>query len=59
MRAHWRGWRDPAESVSFLPALLDAVGGGKQVQFIYLREQGEAAERIAQSLGLMAKGSTW
>jgi predicted DNA-binding transcriptional regulator YafY len=54
-----RGWRDPAESVSCLPVLLDAVWRGKQVRFIYARELCDAAERTVHPLGLVAKGSTW
>jgi predicted DNA-binding transcriptional regulator YafY len=54
-----RGWRDPAESVSCLPVLLDAVWRGKQVRFLYARELCDAAERTGHPLGLVAKGSTW
>ena len=54
-----RGWRDPAESISCLPALLDAVWRGRQLQFVYAREGCEAAERNGDPLGLVAKGSTW
>src|SRR5215472_5134842 len=54
-----RGWRDPAESVSCLPVLLDAVWRGKQVRFVYARELCDASERSGHPLGLVAKGSTW
>jgi predicted DNA-binding transcriptional regulator YafY len=54
-----RGWRDPAESISCLPVLLDAVWRGRQLQFAYAREGCEAAERRGDPLGLVAKGSTW
>jgi predicted DNA-binding transcriptional regulator YafY len=54
-----RGWRDPAESVSCLPILLDAVWRGKQVRLVYARELCDAAERTGHPLGLVAKGSTW
>jgi predicted DNA-binding transcriptional regulator YafY len=54
-----RGWRDPAESVSCLPVMLDAVWRGKQVRFVYARELCDATERTADPLGLVAKGSTW
>jgi len=54
-----RGWRDPAESFSCLPVLLDAVWRGKQVRFLYARELCDAAERTGHPLGLVAKGSTW
>jgi predicted DNA-binding transcriptional regulator YafY len=54
-----RGWRDPAESVACLPVLLDALWRERQVRFIYSRVLGEPGERIADPLGLVAKGSTW
>jgi len=54
-----RGWRDPAESVACLPALLDALWRERQVRFVYSRVLGEPGERIADPLGLVAKGSTW
>jgi predicted DNA-binding transcriptional regulator YafY len=54
-----RGWRDPAESVSCLPALLDALWRERQVRFVYQRVLCEPGERIADPLGLVAKGSTW
>jgi predicted DNA-binding transcriptional regulator YafY len=54
-----RGWRDPAETIPSLPALLDAVWRGKQIRFIYARDLCEPAERVGDPLGLVAKGSTW
>ncbi len=54
-----RGWRDPAESVACLPVLLDALWRERQVRFIYSRVLGDPGERIADPLGLVAKGSTW
>jgi predicted DNA-binding transcriptional regulator YafY len=54
-----RGWRDPAESLACLPTLLDALWRGRQVRFVYGRVLGEAGERIADPLGLVAKGSAW
>jgi predicted DNA-binding transcriptional regulator YafY len=54
-----RGWRDPAESISCLPVLMDAVWRGRQVRFLYAREFCEPAERTGHPLGLVAKGSTW
>lgn len=54
-----RGWRDPAESIPYLPVLLDAVWRGRQVRFLYARDSCEPAERIGIPLGLVAKGSTW
>jgi predicted DNA-binding transcriptional regulator YafY len=54
-----RGWRDPAESVASLPILLEALWRERQLRFSYRRELGECGERIANPLGLVAKGSTW
>jgi predicted DNA-binding transcriptional regulator YafY len=54
-----RGWRDPAESIPYLPVLLDAVWRGKQVRFLYARDACEPTERTGDPLGLVAKGSTW
>jgi len=54
-----RGWRDPVESLACLPTLLDALWRGRQVRFLYGRVLGEAGERIAHPLGLVAKGSAW
>jgi predicted DNA-binding transcriptional regulator YafY len=54
-----RGWRDPAESISCLPILLDAVWRGRQVRFLYARDFCEPTERAGDPLGLVAKGSTW
>ena len=54
-----RGWRDPSETIPCLPVLLDAVWRGRQVRFVYAREQCDATERTGDPLGLVAKGSTW
>ncbi len=54
-----RGWRDPSESVACLPVLLDALWRARRVRFVYDRVLGEPGERIADPLGLVAKGSTW
>jgi predicted DNA-binding transcriptional regulator YafY len=54
-----RGWRDPAESVACLPVLLDALWRERQVRFIYNPVLGQPGERIADPLGLVAKGSVW
>jgi predicted DNA-binding transcriptional regulator YafY len=54
-----RGWRDPAESVTCLPVLLDALWRERQVRFVYSRVLGEPGERTADPLGLVAKGSVW
>lgn len=54
-----RGWRDPAESIPCLPALLDALWRERRLRFQYARISCEASERTADPLGLVAKGSVW
>jgi len=54
-----RGWRDPSESIPGLPVLLDALWRGRRVRFVYERVLGEAGERVADPLGLVARGSVW
>ena len=53
------GWRDPAESIACLPVLLDALWQARQVRFSYKRVLHDASERVANPLGLVAKGSAW
>ncbi len=54
-----RGWRDPAESVACLPLLLDALWRQRRLRFVYVGVLTEPGERLADPLGLVAKGSTW
>jgi predicted DNA-binding transcriptional regulator YafY len=54
-----RGWRDPGESVSCLPTLLDALWRGRRVRFFYTGTLHAAGERVANPLGLIAKGAAW
>jgi len=54
-----RGWRDPGDAIAALPALLDAVWRDRRVRFVYDSALGEAGGRIADPLGLVAKGSAW
>jgi predicted DNA-binding transcriptional regulator YafY len=54
-----RGWRDPDESVACLPTLLDALWCGRRVRFLYTSSLHPTAERIADPLGLVAKGAAW
>ena len=54
-----RGWRDPAESIACLPVVLDALWRERQLRFLYARDGCEPAERLADPLGLVAKGSAW
>ena len=53
------GWRSAAETITSLPVVLDALWRERQVRFVYTRELGEPAERRADPLGLVAKGSAW
>lgn len=53
-----RGWRE-SESVATLPVLLDALWRGRRVRFIYESTLSEAGERMADPLGLVARGSVW
>jgi predicted DNA-binding transcriptional regulator YafY len=52
------GWRQESEAVPCLPTLQQAVWRERKVRFTYARGEG-ASERIADPLGLVAKGSTW
>jgi len=56
-----RGWRDPSESISCLPVLLDALWRERRLRYNYNRGLSEqpAHERIVDPLGLVAKGSVW
>jgi len=54
-----RGWRNPAESASSLPVLLDALWRERQVRFLYDAVLHETGERTVDPLGLVARGSTW
>ena len=54
-----RGWRNPAESASSLPVLLDALWRERQVRFLYEAVLQETGERTVDPLGLVARGSTW
>ena len=53
------GWRNSAENVSALPALQEAVWRERKLQFQYERVGCDSTERIADPLGLVAKGSVW
>lgn len=53
------GWRNTAESVACLPVLQDAIWQERKLEFLYERPNCEPSERIADPLGLVAKGSVW
>lgn len=53
------GWRQAAEAVPLLPTLHDAIWRGRRLRFAYARGDGAATERLADPLGLVAKGRLW
>ena len=54
-----QGWRNPAESASSLPILLDALWRERQVRFLYEGVLCGSGERTVHPLGLVARGSVW
>lgn len=52
------GWRQSSESISFFPAIQDAVWQEKQL-FIRYRRSHDIVERTISPMGLVAKRSTW
>src|SRR5262245_43566102 len=52
-------WKRTDEDLSALTALQEAVWQDRRVRFTYLRVECEPAEREADPLGLVAKGSAW
>src|SRR5712691_4174354 len=54
------GWNRSNESIEFLPALQEAIWQERKLKFSYQRGGGcDAVERLADPLGLVAKGSVW
>ena len=54
------GWNHSSESIEFLPLLQEAVWQERKLRFTYERAGGcDAVERLADPLGLVAKGSAW
>ena len=53
------GWQRQHEDVDALPAIQDALWQGRRLRFLYSRGRDEPVERIADPLGLVAKGSVW
>ena len=49
----------PAEAISSLPVLLEALWRGRRVRFDYERSPDGASERIVDPLGLVARGNAW
>jgi predicted DNA-binding transcriptional regulator YafY len=54
-----RGWREPAETITSLPVLLEALWRGRQLRFDYVRGDGTPSERVVDPLGLVARGNAW
>src|SRR5262245_734925 len=52
-------WYGTLENFSMLPVVQDAVSRDRKLKILYRPERQEAAERIVDPLGLVAKGSTW
>jgi predicted DNA-binding transcriptional regulator YafY len=52
------GWNRKDEFVQALPVLQNAVWSDRKIRFLYQREC-EQVERMAEPLGLVAKGSVW
>ncbi|HXU39136.1 MAG TPA: YafY family protein [Blastocatellia bacterium] len=54
------GWNHSSESIQFLPVLQEAVWQERKLRFTYERGGGcDSVERLADPLGLVAKGSAW
>lgn len=53
------GWRNSPENVAPLAVLQEAIWQERQLKFMYERAGCERAERVADPLGLVAKGSVW
>ncbi|MDQ1558716.1 MAG: hypothetical protein QOD32_1776 [Pyrinomonadaceae bacterium] len=53
------GWNRAEESVPLLHRLQEAIWQERRVRMSYARGECEAVERLADPLGLVAKGSVW
>jgi predicted DNA-binding transcriptional regulator YafY len=53
------GWNQNEETVPFLPLLQEAVWKNRAVRFKYQRGDDCEVERVADPLGLVAKGGAW
>ena len=53
------GWGGAEESVPHLHTIQEAVWRGRKLLFAYGSDCGEAAERVVDPLGLVAKGGVW
>jgi predicted DNA-binding transcriptional regulator YafY len=53
------GWWESGEDLSAIPILQDAVANDRVIAFDYVRADGQAGRRVADPLGLVAKGANW
>ncbi len=53
------GWYETQEEVSALPLLQEAIWQERKVRFVYRLGNGSIVERVADPLGLVAKGRVW
>jgi predicted DNA-binding transcriptional regulator YafY len=53
------GWKQSRDPVPMLPVIEDAVWSDRRLRFFYDRGEDCTSERLADPLGLVAKGSTW
>ena len=53
------GWSGTPEDLSMLPIVQDAVSQDRRLEIRYWPSGREAAERIVDPLGLVAKGGSW
>ncbi|MFN7948343.1 MAG: YafY family protein [Blastocatellia bacterium] len=53
------GWSSTREAVPLLPALLQAIWHERRIRLSYHRGDDCVVERLADPLGLVAKGSVW
>jgi predicted DNA-binding transcriptional regulator YafY len=53
------GWRQSHEAIPHLAALQEAIWLERRIRFTYQRTDGVTVERLAEPLGLVAKGSVW
>jgi predicted DNA-binding transcriptional regulator YafY len=53
-----RGWREAGEAIASLPLVLEALWRGRRLRFDYQRGD-DAAERVVDPLGLVARGNHW
>jgi predicted DNA-binding transcriptional regulator YafY len=53
------GWGGAEEAVPHLHTIQEAVWRGRKLLFTYGSDCGEAAERVVDPLGLVAKGGVW